>query len=565
MPLRLFRKIGLFSKDDIQVTYGTPKQARSESVIAINPRDRNNLIAASKKFSNPDTYRFTIGIRVSFDGGGSWQDATLPTLPEWGNMVGIGTFDAEAGMTDPAVVFDDFGNAFLVGEPIGYYSGFSSPNDLQTIGMFIYRSTDGGLHWNEPVPLHVGDLSDDKSWITCDNNPTSPHYGNIYIAWGAARSPLRFARSTDHGQSWKGIGNQASGDKIADQTNAPEISVGLDGTVHIVWNYDEKDATTIEYMRSINGGETFEAQKPIVTGIHGLRGNLKEVGRPGNQWPAFDGASFRVITLSTGCGFGFDPVDNNPFPIPFYFGPRNFIVAWSDFREGAARIYYRTSSNAGVSFEGPMNGQPLLGGSFVNHSLHHFHPQIVSTRSGVIGCAYYEYGPKNGTNLIDVKLSASFDRGKTFPYTTIVTDQPWDPTIHAPHPHSDSEVTFIGEYFGLDADDTGFDVLWTDTRTGVQELFYDRVETERDDVPEILGGISAQILFGIIQDGSGISFVNGHIIHVPPRGPDFELAQAMVALDAARKISGPAGLALTKSVYDAVASIAKAAGERSRG
>jgi hypothetical protein len=566
MPFKLFRKIGLFPGENIQVTSGMLNQARSESVIAVNPRDRNNLIAASKKFSNPAKYQFTIGIRVSFDGGWNWQDATLPTLPEWGTMIGIGTNDADAGMTDPALVFDDFGNAFMVGEPIGYYPGLPSPNDIQTIGMFIYKSTDGGLHWSEPIPLHVGDLSDDKSWIACDNNPNSPHYGNIYVAWGAARSPLRFGRSTDHGQSWKSIGNQAPGSQLADQTSSPEISVGLDGTVHIVWNYDEKDTKTIEYMRSINGGETFERQTSIVTGIHGLRGNLSEVGSPNRtQWPAFEGANFRVITESTGCGFGIYPLDNNPFPIPFLVGPKNFIVAWSDFREGAARIYYRTSSNSGASFEGPEEGQPLLGGSFVNHSLHHFHPQIVANGSGVIGCAYYEYGPKGGANLIDVKLSASFDKGKTFPYTTTVTNKPWDPKIDAPFPHSDSQVTFIGEYFGLDSDDSGFNVLWTDTRTGVQELFYDRVETEREDVPEILGGISAQILVGIIQGASGFAFVNGHIIHVPPRGPEFELGQAMVALDAARKISGPAGRALTKSVYDAVGAIAKAAGGRARG
>src|SRR5665647_162111 len=103
-PLKLFTKIGLFPGYNIQVTSGTPKQARSESIIAANPRDRNNLIAASKKFSNPDTYRFSIGVRVSFDGGESWQDATLPTLPEWGDMVGAGGQDASAGMTDPAVV-----------------------------------------------------------------------------------------------------------------------------------------------------------------------------------------------------------------------------------------------------------------------------------------------------------------------------------------------------------------------------------------------------------------------------------------------------------------------------
>jgi hypothetical protein len=553
---RLFRGIGLFPHDNIQVTSGTPNQARSESIIAVNPRDRNNLIAASKKFSNPEIYRFTIGVRVSYDGGDSWQDSSLPTLQEWDEYAGDIIVE-RAGMTDPAVVFDNFGNAFMVGEPIRYKDNLG--DKIDTIGMYIYKSTDGGLHWSQPIPLHVGDKDDDKSWIACDNNPASPHYGNIYIAWGAA-APLRFARSTDHGQSWKGVGSQAPGIQLANSTYAPEISVGLDGTVHIVWHL--RASKTIEYMRSTDGGETFEAQKPIVTSVRDLDDHLEKT----HGWPYFPGATFRVITLATGCGFGIDPLDNNPFPVPFFFGPKNFIVAWSDYRDGAARIYYRTSSNAGASFDGPENGQPLLQRQ-VDPILHHFHPQIVCTGSGVIGCAYYEYrfNGEDGPNLIDVKLSASFDKGKTFPYTTTVTDKPWDPKIDAPYAHGDKSVTFIGEYFGLDADDTGLDVLWTDTRTGVQELFFDRVETEQYDPPTILQGIIAQILFGVIQGGDGVVIVNGHIHRIPPRGPEHDLLQAMAALDAAGKISGPAGRALTKSVYAAIGTIAKAAGQRVRG
>ena len=177
--LNLFTEFGLFpERPNIQVTSGTPKQARSESVIAVNPCNRNNLIAASKKFSNPKTYKNTVGMRVSFNGGDDWQDATLPTLPEWGDMASLGGNDPSAGMTDPAVVFDDLGSAFMVGEPVRYHPDRRPPDDIETVGMFIYKSTDGGLHWSAPTPLHIGDTSDDKSWIACDNNPASPHYGN---------------------------------------------------------------------------------------------------------------------------------------------------------------------------------------------------------------------------------------------------------------------------------------------------------------------------------------------------------------------------------------------------
>ncbi len=537
MPPKIFTQLGLFAGHDIQLTSGNSKQARSESTIAVNPNDPDNLIAASKKFSNPQTYRFNIGLRVSFDGGVTWTDAVLPTLPSWGDMVGTPGHDASAGMTDPSVAFDGLGNAFFVGEPIAY-----QPNgDIDTTGMFVYKSTDGGLHWSAPTPLHVGDKSDDKSWIACDNNPASPFFGHVYIAWGAA-SPLRFARSTDHGAQWKGVGNGAPGTQLAGATFAPAITVGFDGTVHIAWHPD--GGNSIEYMRSTDGGESFEAQKSIVTGVHSLRGNLPLI----NGWPHFPGATFRVITVVTACAFGTVPLS------------RSFAVAWSDFRDGAARVYYRTTSNAGASFDGPANGQPLLSNQSINMNLHHFHPQLAATGSDVIGCAYYEFGPKGGQNLIDVILSASFDSGLSFPHSTKVTDKPWDPAIDAPFSHGDPKVTFIGEYFGLDADATGFDVLWTDTRTGVQELFFDYVNTERYDPPAELGGILAKVLFGVIQDGGGVVIINGHIVRIPPRGPAFDLVQTLVALDAASHIGGAAGRALTKSVFGAVAAIAKSAG-----
>ena len=546
------------SQGNIQVTSGTPQQARSESTITVNPANPSNLVAASKKFSNPLTYRFTMGLRVSFDGGEGWQDASLPTLPEWGSMVGSNGQDAPSGMTDPAVAFDHVGNAFMVGEPIQY----ATNGDINTVGMYVYKSINGGLNWSAPVPLHIGDLSDDKSWIACDNTPTSPHFGNVYIVWGAG-SPLRFARSTNHGQTWTGVSGQPPGSTLVTSCFAPEVSIGLDGTVHVVWFFDGEDSiaspgTTIEYVRSTDGGATFEPQRSIVSGVHGLRGNLPET----NGWPHFAGATFRVITVATGCGLARDPLGSGGAPNAL--APSPFIVAWSDFRDGAARIYYRMSSNGGASFDGPSQGQALLGGSFTNGSLHHFHPQIVSTGSGIVGCAYYEFGPKAGGNRIDVKLSASFDLGITFDQTATITSKPWDPSIDAPFSHGDPQVTFIGEYFGLDADMMSFNVLWTDTRTGVQELFYSRVETEKYDPPAVLGGVVAQIISGVVQDGGGLILVGGHLVPIPPRGPIFELSQALIALDAAGKMQGPVGARLTRSVFDAIGSIAQLAGQRSQ-
>lgn len=66
------------------------------------------------------------------------------------------------------------------------------------------------------------------------------------------------------------------------------------------------------------GAETFEDEKSIVTGVHSLKGNLDKIGSDGQiKWPHFPGATFRVLTLATGCGFGFDPSGSSPFLAPF--------------------------------------------------------------------------------------------------------------------------------------------------------------------------------------------------------------------------------------------------------
>jgi hypothetical protein len=59
-------------------------------------------------------------------------------------------------------------------------------------------------------------------------------------------------------------------------------------------------------------------------------------------------------------------------------------------------------------------------------------------------------------------------------------------------------------------------VVWTDTRTGTQELFFDRVATLRDETPEKLKRIPAEILIGVTKDGGGLIVVGGKIIKIPP-------------------------------------------------
>ena len=68
-------------------------------------------------------------------------------------------------------------------------------------------------------------------------------------------------------------------------------------------------------------------------------------------------------------------------------------MAWEDFREGVGRIYYAQSPNGGSSWTTGASGSPLITDP-ISSSFHHFLPQIIADPLGVIGCSFYEFGPK---------------------------------------------------------------------------------------------------------------------------------------------------------------------------
>jgi hypothetical protein len=235
------------------------------------------------------------------------------------------------------------------------------PNSL-AVGIAIYKSTDGGQTWGKPKLIHTSDV-DDKQWAAGDGNPDSPFHGRVYAAWDGPGG-LCFARTLDHGNTWVGTGTSAAGASIAPSSFSPEVNVADDGTVYIVF-MNSGAGNEIKMVKSTDGGDSFQATASPATGISSF------------GITTLSGGNFRVITVPTACDFG-----------------STVVVAWSDIREGHQRIYYAVSTNSGASWNTPPSGQPLLAGLPVDANVFHFHPQIVFRPNGVLGCAFYEFGPK---------------------------------------------------------------------------------------------------------------------------------------------------------------------------
>jgi hypothetical protein len=437
----------LTHRGNVQVTFDVdPRADRSESSLAVNPLNPDNMVGASKRFIDPATYDFTLAAYATFDGGKTWTEA--PPLQLLTHGEGGYTGPTWLGISDPTVAWDNRGDAYLVALPV------TALNADATFGMAVYESTDGGRSWGAPKLIHQSP-GDDKQWATEDNNPLSPHFGNVYVAWDDG-SNLAFARTTDHGATWKGVGTAPVGTPLAFDSYAPNLSVADDGTLYITW----LAGNTIKFVKSTDGGNSFSAPAVVAGGIV----TLQDAGLPEpDGFPELPGGTFRVLTL----------------PTITTGAAGDVAVAWSDYREGVSRTYYRRSTDGGATWQGPGSGQPLLiGDAASTPDQQDIFPQLARTLNGDIGVAFYEFGPKPGRGskpFIDVVFSASLDGAATFPNRLTVTSRPWDPTVDAPLSHGHLNTTFIGDYFGLAASPLGFFPFWTDTRDGIQEIFTDEV------------------------------------------------------------------------------------------
>ncbi len=129
-----------------------------------------------------------IGFATSTDYGLTWQADSLPGITVWG---GGGQYQR---VSDPSVAYNEAFGVWLI-ETLPFDN---SPHEI-----FVSRSGDG-LNWDNPVTVTTGGSYFDKPWITCDNWPTSPFYGNCYIEWddAGAGDLILMSTSTDGGATW---------------------------------------------------------------------------------------------------------------------------------------------------------------------------------------------------------------------------------------------------------------------------------------------------------------------------------------------------------------------------
>ncbi|MEQ9306792.1 MAG: sialidase family protein, partial [Marinoscillum sp.] len=138
-----------------------------EPYLAINPKNSQHLVVAWMGWVNIFD-RFKIKTRTSYDGGQTWS--TISELPHTVNGY---------SSADPSLDFDQNGNV------VACFIDFTGTTPPVTGGIYISKSKDGGLSWDEPIEVLNTNYDGtkwpiDRPWMVVDKS-TGPFQGNIYI------------------------------------------------------------------------------------------------------------------------------------------------------------------------------------------------------------------------------------------------------------------------------------------------------------------------------------------------------------------------------------------------
>lgn len=181
--------------------------------------------------------------------------STAPTTIEFklirnGSIISSGSIN---NATDPSVAFDGLGNAY-----IAYL-------DKLNKHIFIRKSTDGGLTFGNPIAVRTpANDETDKPFIWIDDDPSSPRYNNIYVAYTYIRpfpaiSHIEIAYSTNTGESFNLPETQFVSTPLGElNINAFPIT-NSNGDVFLFWYREKPNSRNVKFLfcKSTDGGETF--------------------------------------------------------------------------------------------------------------------------------------------------------------------------------------------------------------------------------------------------------------------------------------------------------------------
>ena len=161
-----------------------PNTTQSETMVAANPDNANQILIGFNDSRGANSSNFS-GASFSSDGGTTFTRIT--------NASGNSPFTLTFG--DPVVLYN---------KPSGtWFTVWLDGNSPCTLGGYKSTNPSDPNSWSHFCVHPSG--ADDRPSGWADNNPSSPHFGNMYVSWndfGVGAGALVVSRSTDNGVTW---------------------------------------------------------------------------------------------------------------------------------------------------------------------------------------------------------------------------------------------------------------------------------------------------------------------------------------------------------------------------
>jgi hypothetical protein len=384
--------------------------AQSEADIAVDPTNvpyYNHLIAASNDESSGH-----VRVYESWDGATSWK--TQSVAPPGGGFGGV--------TRHPSVAYDAAGDAFV---SVLAYDTSGASNRIA-----LTRRLSGQSGFSAYTIANAS--SADRQRLTVDRSSVSPRAGWIYLAWSDGQA-VYVASSHDGGASF------STGTRISDGGHAtsPYPMLARDGTLYVAWLDPVRGQLLID--RSPDGGLTWGTDHLVhALGLTGVTAST----------PAAPVAGARLAP--------FCDVDRSS-------GPRRGTIycAYTD-RAGSngLDVFLRRSIDGGATWSPARRMSDEAAGTWADQLL----PRVqVDDTSGKVNVGWYDTRNDPAHRKTDVYFTRASD-GVSFVPAARVTGALSDES------RSGADAAAYGEALGMEAYLGRVRVLWTDSRSGDEEI-----------------------------------------------------------------------------------------------
>ncbi len=350
-------------------------RTQSETAVARNETTGTLCSGFNDSYSGVVQGLGYTGFSRSTDGGVTWSDRGAVPAAGAGQSFG-----------DPALAWRKSDGNFYIAT-------------LHTSGLGLWKSTDDCQTMTWVGVPHAGG-NDDKELMAVDNNPASPYYGRLYIAWTDFTDGRIYAiNSANGGTTWSApIAISA----LADVQGAWP-AVAPNGNVYVAWvrwNPYPSGPINVEVVKSTDGGATYApVVNPLTGGI-----NPQAAGPTGTCGrPALNG-NIRYL----------------PSP-QIAVGPDNALhVVYVRDPDAAGsgdviNVYYKRSTDSGATW----GAEVQLNDVGTNDQ---FFPSVSVGATNTVAAAWYDRRDDVGNLRIRYYRRMSFDGGATWGANVQVTD-----------------------------------------------------------------------------------------------------------------------------------------------